>query len=612
MTGVAFLLFTFYMVTDPATTPVTRRGQIAFGAVGGRGLRAPDVVPRRLRPVLRPHPGLRRPRRCCSTPRALAAQRAEAKRPDRRCRSRRGPELRNEVMRPDRDRRDGLPLSRRALARRAVGERARPPPRLPAPAAGAAAARGLPAPPTPPIPTASTPPRRRCSRATSSTASRFRVAGDTFRSADLAHWLALDVAAQALADAGFPDGEGLPRDTTGVLLGNTLTGEFSRANLMRLRWPYVRRTLDAAARRRGLGRGAGRRTSSPAWRPPTRRPSRRRCEETLAGGLSNTIAGRHLQPLRPPRRRLHRGRRLRLVAAGGRQRLLGAGRRATSTSALAGGVDLWLDPFELVGFAKAGALAHGEMRVYDARSAGFLPGEGCGFVVLMRESDAERLGAGSYAVHPRLGDLLRRPAAASPGPRSRGSSWRCAAPTAAPASGSRRSATSRGTAPAPRVGDATELDALDRAPGGRRRPTRRPRADRLDQGEHRPHQGRGRRRRADQGGPRRPRARSCPRPPAATSRTPSSRATGAGAARPRTSGEPWPPGRPLRAGVSAMGFGGINAHVVLEGAPRDARRRALAARGARPARLLARTPSCSCSPPPTRTSLRGAGRAPGA
>jgi len=31
MTGVAFLLFTFYMVTDPATTPVTRRGQIGFG-----------------------------------------------------------------------------------------------------------------------------------------------------------------------------------------------------------------------------------------------------------------------------------------------------------------------------------------------------------------------------------------------------------------------------------------------------------------------------------------------------------------------------------------------------------------------------------------------------
>jgi enediyne biosynthesis protein E5 len=32
MTGVAFLLFTFYMVTDPATTPSSVRGQVAFGA----------------------------------------------------------------------------------------------------------------------------------------------------------------------------------------------------------------------------------------------------------------------------------------------------------------------------------------------------------------------------------------------------------------------------------------------------------------------------------------------------------------------------------------------------------------------------------------------------
>jgi hypothetical protein len=32
MTGVAFLLFSFYMVTDPATTPSDRRGQVAFGA----------------------------------------------------------------------------------------------------------------------------------------------------------------------------------------------------------------------------------------------------------------------------------------------------------------------------------------------------------------------------------------------------------------------------------------------------------------------------------------------------------------------------------------------------------------------------------------------------
>jgi hypothetical protein len=32
MTGVAFILFTFYMVTDPATTPSAPRAQVAFGA----------------------------------------------------------------------------------------------------------------------------------------------------------------------------------------------------------------------------------------------------------------------------------------------------------------------------------------------------------------------------------------------------------------------------------------------------------------------------------------------------------------------------------------------------------------------------------------------------
>jgi len=32
MTGVAFVLYTFYMVTDPATTPTDARGQVVFGA----------------------------------------------------------------------------------------------------------------------------------------------------------------------------------------------------------------------------------------------------------------------------------------------------------------------------------------------------------------------------------------------------------------------------------------------------------------------------------------------------------------------------------------------------------------------------------------------------
>src|SRR4029077_18103223 len=55
-------------------------------------------------------------------------------------------------------------------------------------------------------------------------------------------------------------------------------------------------------------------------------------------------------------------------------------------------VDLSLDPFELVGFSRNGALAADEMRVFDARSGGFWPGEGGACAVLMREKDALRPG----------------------------------------------------------------------------------------------------------------------------------------------------------------------------------------------------------------------------
>ena len=101
----------------------------------------------------------------------------------------------------------------------------------------------------------------------------FRVVGSTFRAADLAHWLALDVAARALADAGFPEGTDLPRETTGVLLGNTLTGEFSRANTLRLRWPYVRRVLDAALAKENWS-AEQREGFLAGWRKNTNRRSR--------------------------------------------------------------------------------------------------------------------------------------------------------------------------------------------------------------------------------------------------------------------------------------------------------------------------------------------------
>ena len=224
---------------------------------------------------------------------------------------------------------------------------------------------------------------------------RYRVSASSYRSADPAHWLALDCAAAALHDAGFVDGRVPDKAGVGVLVGNSLTGDYSRAASMRLRWPYVRRLVRSALDEEGIephardafiGRVAER----------YRRPFPEIDGETLAGWLSNTIAGRICN---------HFG------FQGGGYAVDGAcasSLLAVSTAcsaliagdldiAIAGGVDLSLDPFELVGFARAGALAADEMRIYDRQSSGFWPGEGCGFVVLMRDADARAAGSRIYA-----------------------------------------------------------------------------------------------------------------------------------------------------------------------------------------------------------------------
>jgi enediyne polyketide synthase len=222
----------------------------------------------------------------------------------------------------------------------------------------------------------------------------WRIPKSTFAAADIAHWLAMDVAGRALADAGHPNGDGLARARVGVIVGNSLTGEQTRANSLRLRWPFVRRIVEAQLEHLPSSQveamleaiGENYRAHFPATN-----------EDTLAGSLSNTIAGRICGAF---------------DFGGGGYVVDGACSSSllavcTAASALeegrvdacmAGGVDISLDPFELVGFAKARALTPTDMRVYDRRGNGFVPGEGCGFVLLERLADARAAGKRVYAV----------------------------------------------------------------------------------------------------------------------------------------------------------------------------------------------------------------------
>jgi len=387
----------------------------------------------------------------------------------------------------------------------------------------------------------------------------FSVAGDTFRSADMAHWLALDIAARALKDGGFDNGAGLPRETTGVFLGNTLTGEFSRANLMRLRWPYVRRVVDASLAAEGWSleqRSRFLKNIEVAYKEPFPNVG----EESLAGGLSNTIAGRVCNYFD--------------LKGGGytidgacASSLLAVANACSSLTvadvdvALAGGVDLSLDPFELVGFAKTGALASELMRVFDARSDGFWPGEGCGFVVLMRHEDALDQQRRIHAVIRGWG-ISSDGAGGITRPEVAGQLLALRRAYQRAGFGIETVPYFEGHGTGTKIGDTTELCALSTA--------RRPALGEVSPatiGSVKANIGHTKAAAGVAGLIKSAMAVSARiLPPTTACEQPHSLLSGESAAlRVLNEGQPWPAGEYVRAGVSSMGFGGINVHVVLEG-----------------------------------------------
>lgn len=394
---------------------------------------------------------------------------------------------------------------------------------------------------------------------------RFQVAGSTYRSADLAHWLALDVADRALRDAEFEGGKGAPRETTGVVVGNTLTGEFSRAGLMRLRWPYVRRVVDQALGESGWAadeRAAFLSRLETQYKMPFPAPD----EESLAGGLANTIAGRICNYFD-----LNGGGYT--VDGACSSSLLAVTTACTALAArdldvaLAGGVDLSIDPFELIGFARTHALAAEEMRVYDARSAGFWPGEGCGFVVLMRQEDAVAQGKRVLAT-------IRGWGVSSDGnggitrPEVEGQLLALKRAYRRAGFGPETVTYFEGHGTGTAVGDAVELQALSRIrrESGAAASPAFVGSVKANIGHTKAAAGMAGLIKATQA------LRAQIVPPVSGSLMPAAALLepDAALAAPQM-GMLWPKQSPLRAGVSAMGFGGINTHLTLEATAQDRR-----------------------------------------
>lgn len=161
------------------------------------------------------------------------------------------------------------------------------------------------------------------------------------------HWLALETAAKALAAAGFPGGRGLGPWRTRALFASPW-----RATELEV---LLRRYLD-------IGGDPG--------TPADVRPA-----------VGHSPVGVHDAE----------------ASASSLLAVIEAGELLLADAAdlvLAGGVEAGLDPSRLAGDR---AVAVEEMRIYDEQPTGYLPGEGCGAVVLMRAADACEAGLPVFA-----------------------------------------------------------------------------------------------------------------------------------------------------------------------------------------------------------------------
>jgi enediyne polyketide synthase len=215
-----------------------------------------------------------------------------------------------------------------------------------------------------------------------------RIPNKTFAATDLTHWLALELSAAAIASIGGPGR--LNRAKTAVIVANTLTGEFSRAALLRQRLPFLDDVLSQAGDLEGLPKDLALRLRG-RFAEELRRHFPEPNEDSLAGGLANTIAGRiaNYFDLGGGAFSVDGACASSLVALADAANMLVT---AQADAVVVTAVDLSLDPFELIGFSRNGALAADTMRVFDARAHGFWPGEGGACVLVMLEDDAVRRG----------------------------------------------------------------------------------------------------------------------------------------------------------------------------------------------------------------------------
>ncbi|MHA1611736.1 MAG: beta-ketoacyl synthase N-terminal-like domain-containing protein, partial [Promethearchaeota archaeon] len=224
---------------------------------------------------------------------------------------------------------------------------------------------------------------------------KFRIPPQMADRMDFVQKWALTAAKEALTDASFPI-DGRTRLNIAVIVGNALGGENQRNNDKRIFFNEIRSQL-AEAERENVLPSHERKKLQDYLEEHLLKEIPTINEDTMPGELSNIIAGRICNVFNLT------GKSMTIDAA------CASSLAALDTAVkgllvgdydvvLTGGADRSMGPSSYVKFCKIGALSARHSCPFDAQADGFVMGEGSGFVVLKRYSDAVKDKDRIYAV----------------------------------------------------------------------------------------------------------------------------------------------------------------------------------------------------------------------
>ncbi|MCC6168327.1 MAG: polyketide synthase, partial [Caldilineaceae bacterium] len=224
---------------------------------------------------------------------------------------------------------------------------------------------------------------------------RFRVPPKVAVAMDEGQQWAVTIAAEAMADYGYPD-RPLDLERTGVILGTAMGGEMHYLTTLRISYPELAEAINTTPAFRGLP-GAVRTTILKEWHTALARKLPPITEDTMPGELPNIVSGRvaNVLNLRGPNFITDAACASSFAAIDAAVETLVNGR---ADAVIAGGVDRNMGAGVFVKFCKIGALSATGSRPFGEGADGFVMGEGSAAFLLKRLADAERDGDRIYAV----------------------------------------------------------------------------------------------------------------------------------------------------------------------------------------------------------------------